>query len=85
MEFWADAFLAIQQACPKDVDLRRFHRAYTLYDSEDVIDIEKHAQKVLGDRRHSVEQRVGAEFIRRKIYPVQGKGYFYAVREVRAR
>jgi len=80
VEFRADVFLAIGAACPSDIDMVKFHLAYTLYDSEDDIDREKHAHKLLGDRRHSVEQRVGAEFIKRKIYPVQGKGYFYAVR-----
>lgn len=80
VEFRADVFLAIAAACPSDIDMKKFHLAYTLYDSEDVIEREKHAHKILGDRRHSVEQRVGAEFIKRKIHPVQGKGYFYAPR-----
>lgn len=83
VEFWADVFLAIRAACPADIDMQKFHLAYTLYDSEDAIEREKHAHKILGDRRHSVEQRVGAEFIRRKIHPVQGTGYFYAPRQAR--
>lgn len=80
VDFWADVFLAIKFAIPRDIDLVKFHLAYTLYDSEDALDRELHAQKVLHDRRHSVEQRLGAEFIRRKIFPVQGRGYFYALR-----
>lgn len=80
VDFWADVFLAIKAACPRDINLVQFHIAYTLYDSEDAIDREKHAQKILHDRRHSVEQRLGAEFIRRKIFPVQGRGYFYSPR-----
>ena len=80
VDFWADVFLAIKVAVPKDIDLVKFHIAYTLYDSDDAIDRELWAQKVLHDRRHSVEQRLGAEFIRRKIFPVQGRGYFYAPR-----
>lgn len=84
VEFWADVFLAIKASCPRDVSMVKFHLAYTLYDSEDVIDNEKHAHRILGDRRHSVEQRVGAEFIKRKIYPVMGKGYFWAPRIARA-
>lgn len=80
VDFWADVFLAIQAVLPKDIDPVKFHLAYTLYDSDDAIERELHAQKILHDRRHSVEQRVGAEFIRRKIFPVQGRGYFYAPR-----
>jgi hypothetical protein len=80
VDFWADVFLAIKVAVPKDIDLVKFHIAYTLYDSDDAIDRELWAQKVLHDRRHSVEQRLGAEFIRRGIHPVQGRGYFYAPR-----
>lgn len=81
VEFRADVFLAIGAACPKDIDMVKFHLAYTLYDSEDALDRELHAQKILHDRRHSVEQRLGAEFIRRGIFPVQGRGYFYAPRK----
>lgn len=80
VDFWADVFLAIKTAVPKDIDLVKFHIAYTLYDSDDVIDRELWAQKVLHDRRHSVEQRLGMEFLRRKIFPVQGRGYFYSPR-----
>lgn len=87
VEFWADVFLTIRDACPRDISFVRFFLAYVLGDADqdDEIAREMHAQKTLGDRRHSVEQRVGAEFIRRKIYPVQGKGYFYAPRQWRNR
>ncbi len=80
VDFWADVFLAIKVSVPRDIDLVKFHIAYTLYDSEDALDRELHAQKILGDRRHSVEQRLGAEFLRRKLHPTQGRGYFYAPR-----
>jgi hypothetical protein len=83
VEFWADAFLAIRAACPRDINLVTFHLAYTLFDSEDVVEQEQHAEKLLGGRRHSVEQRVGEEFIRRGVYPVQGRGYFYSLRRAR--
>ena len=83
VEFWADVFLAVKASCPRDVSLVKFHLAYTLYDSEDVIENELHAHRTIGDRRHSVEQRVGAEFIRRGIYPTQGRGYFWAERKKR--
>ena len=83
VEFWADAFIAIRSACPRDINLVDFHLAYTLFDSEDAIEQEKHADRLLGGRRHSVEQRVGEEFIKRHIYPVQGRGYFYTERRMR--
>ena len=87
VEFWADVFIALRASCPRDIDLVRFFLAYVLgeADTEDAIERELHAQRTLGDRRHSVEQRVGAEFIRRGIHPVQGKGYFYAPRTARGR
>jgi hypothetical protein len=85
VEFWSDVFLAVKATCPRDITLVRFFLAYVLGDAdvEDDIMRELHAQRTLGDRRHSVEQRVGAEFIRRRIFPVQGKGYFYAPRSRR--
>ena len=82
LDFWCDVFRAIKVSIPKDIDMVKFHIAYTLFDSEDYIECELHAQEILHDRRHSVEQRLGAEFIRRKIFPVQGRGYFYAPRNV---
>jgi hypothetical protein len=87
VEFWADVFIALRSSCPRDVRLVNFFLAYVLgeADTEDAIERELHAQRTLGDRRHSVEQRVGAEFIKRGIWPVQGKGYFYAPRNVRSK
>jgi len=87
VEFWSDVFLAVKATCPRDVTLVRFFLAYVLGDADVDDDIlrELHAQRTLGDRRHSVEQRVGAEFIRRGISPVQGRGYFFAPRKERRR
>lgn len=82
VEFRCDVFMAIKAACPKDIDLKQFFLAYVLGDADqdDSIAREIHAQKLLHDRRHSVEQRIGAEFLKRKLFPVQGKGYFFAPR-----
>lgn len=80
VDFRCDVSKAIKAKCPKDISLVAFEEAYLEYDSEDAIEREMHAQKVLGNRRHSVEQRVGEEFIRRGIFPVQGKGYFFHIR-----
>lgn len=80
IDFQCDVMTAIK-AKLKEGLLAKFLQAYVLFDSEDTIDIEQHAQKVLGDRRHSVEQRLGAEFRRRQIFPVTGEhGYFHSLR-----
>lgn len=78
VDFWADVFVAIRESIPKDIDLIDFHLTYTLYDSEDGIEREKWADQKLGGRRHSVEQRVGEEFVKRQIYPVSS--YFHTER-----
>lgn len=78
-EFRYDVDMAIK-AKLKGTTLSQFRQAYVWYDSEDAIEREVHAQAVLGSRRHSIEQRLGAEFIRRKLYPVHGRGYFHVVR-----
>lgn len=46
-----------------------FWAAYTWYDSDDALDREMFAQKMLGDRRHSWEQRLGAKFIEIGLHP----------------
>jgi hypothetical protein len=81
VDFWADVFIAIKASIPRDIDLVIFHIAYTLYDSDEAIDRELWADKKLGGRRHSVEQRVGEEFVKRNIFPVAE--YFRAERKAR--
>jgi hypothetical protein len=83
VDFRCDVFMAIKAAMPRGVNLVDFHIAYTLFDSDDEIERNVHAEKVLHGRCHSVEQRLGAEFIRRKLFPVQGRGYFYSPRRAR--
>lgn len=79
VDFRADVMKAVTARLPKDVHLSGFLAAYVLYDSEDAIEREVHAQKILGDRRHSVEQRVGEEFVKRAIYPTAG--YFRSTKQ----
>lgn len=58
-----------------------FFTAYVYFDSEDSIEMEIHAQNLLGDLRHGLEQGMGAEFIKRGISPQYGKrGYFNSIR-----
>jgi len=84
LDFKSDVELVIKAKLPKFVTLREFEKTYVQYDSEDEIEREVYAQKLLGDKRHSVEQRLGEEFVRRGIFPVQGKGYFHCLRKNRA-
>ena len=72
--------------CVKDyARLALFVLAYVCYDSEDAIEREVYADHVMGEGRHNLEQGIGAEFIKRKIYPTKGKGgYFTAIRRSHA-
>ena len=72
LDFWSDVLLAIRAVLPRGVSLSNFMLAYLLYDSEIEVERNKHAIRVLGGRAHSVEQRLGAEFVRRKIWPLGG-------------
>ena len=67
-EFHATVSIAARAALPKDISFDRFKEVYFANYSDDYIECEKFAQDKLGDRRHSVEQRVGAEFIKRGIF-----------------
>lgn len=78
IDFRADVMKAVVARLPKDISVERFTSAYIEFDSEDYIEGEVYAQKILGDRRHSAEQRCGDEFVLRGIYPVTG--YFTTVR-----
>lgn len=79
IEFRCDVDKAVKLRL-KGATVAQFRETYAEYDSEDSIEMEMHAQRVLGDRRHSIEQRLGAEFLRRGIYPIGGKGYFHVIR-----
>ena len=56
----------------------RFAEAYIFYDSDDSIDREIFAQSILGDKRHTLEQGIGALFLKRELYPAVK--YFRAIR-----
>jgi hypothetical protein len=83
IEFYCDGMLAIQAALPKGVRLSKFIQAYLLWDSDDAVEKNVFAEKVLGGRVHSVEQRVGAEFVRRAIWPEAA--YMFPKRQERPR
>jgi hypothetical protein len=59
---------------------RRFYVAYGGRWTDDQLEVERLADKLLGGVRHSYEQRLGDQFIKRGLFPVQGHGYFWSVR-----
>lgn len=67
VEFRADVSKTIARVVKADW-LVWFHAAYA-FDSPDPLDIEIFVQHMLGDRRHSWEQRIGKLFVEAKIFP----------------
>jgi hypothetical protein len=64
----------------------RFRACYINYDSENLIDNDLYADKVIGSMRHGLEQGIGALFIKNGLYPLHGKGgYFTSIRQPRGR
>lgn len=59
----------------------RFIAVYILTEGETDIEQEMLADKIIGGARHSFEQRLGEQFVQRKIFPVQGRGYFHTIRK----
>ncbi len=58
-----------------------FRQAYLDFDSEDYIERGMHAQKIYGEAMQNLEEGMGAEFIKRGIYPMHGKdSYFRTIR-----
>lgn len=70
LELWCDVQIAIRAVLPKGVTYEKFETVYFQFDSEDETERNTHAYKMFGGRCHSIEQRVGAEFVRRGIYPL---------------
>ena len=83
-DFRCDVDKVIRKCVTNRVDFIRFRLAYVEFDSDNLIDMEIYADKVVGTGRHNLEQGLGAEFIKRGIYPMHGKrGYFHVVRQPR--
>ena len=70
VEFLCDVIIAVKRVLPRDISFERFRQVYMFPRTDDYLEQEKFAQKVLRDRRHSAEQRIGAEFIRVSIFPL---------------
>ena len=78
----SDYRVDVERAIKKCVkSLKKFFLAYVVFDSDDPIELERHADRVMGDGRHNFEQGLGALFIAWKIYPATGRGgYFTSIR-----
>jgi len=62
----------------------RFRACYINFDSENPIDNERYADKVIGSGRHAIEQGCGNLFIKNGLWPLHGKGgYFHCIRQPR--
>lgn len=62
----------------------RFRACYINFDSENPIDNERYADKVIGSMRHGLEQGIGSLFIKHGLFPLHGKGgYFHTIRQPR--
>lgn len=80
-DFMADFELTIRPHLEKKkVPFSKFFAAYS-FDSIDAIEREVYAQRVLGNIRHSLEQRIGDAFLARGLAPT--KSYFKTVRHSR--
>lgn len=81
-DFRCDVEQVLKQFLTKFITASMIQVAYVDYDSDVAVEIEIHAQNILGSSRHGFEQRVGAEFNRRGIYPTSGnRGYFHVIRQ----
>jgi hypothetical protein len=81
-DFRIDVSLVFRKVVPPEM-LSRFESAYLCYDSDDPIENEVVADKLLGKRRHLWEQKCGAEFLIRGIYPAVR--YFNAINDTYSR
>lgn len=82
-EFKADVEKIVESVVLDYASLLYFYSAYIRYDSEDAIEREMFADRLLGEGRHAIEQRLGALFISRGLYSTQK--YFTAIRKPRAK
>jgi len=71
LDLWCDIMSAIRASMPRGIPLSKFMLAYIVFDSDDELERNTHAHKILGGRCHSVEQRLGSEFVQRGIHPVK--------------
>jgi hypothetical protein len=74
-DFRCDVDIAVRSHL-KGVTVEQFKKAYVDYDSEDEIESNQHALKILGGKHWSVTQRVGNAFVKAGLF----RDYFHTVR-----
>jgi len=77
-DFRVDVESVIERVIPENLMLR-FKLAYFEFDSENEIDREVYADKMLGSIRHGWEQGLGNQFLKHGL----DKNYFYTIRQPR--
>lgn len=83
-DFRCDCELIFNKCLKTEDAVYTFRVAYLEYDSEDAIEREVYADKVIGGGRHGLEQGIGALFIKNGLFPLHGSGgYFHCVRQPR--
>jgi hypothetical protein len=84
VDFRADVTLVFRKIFKSESAWRDFQAAYLDFDSEDYIEREMHAQKIYGKGMQNLKEGVGAEFIKRGIFPMHGNGsYFRTIRRTK--
>lgn len=83
LEFRCDVDRVIKKCLPGGAARTAFSMVYIMPRSDEQLDIEIAADRILGVRRHNLEEGMGAEFIRRKLYPTNR--YFKSIRKPRNR
>lgn len=83
IEFRADVEKIVESVLTDVRALWYFYATYIHFDSQDEIEREMFADRMLGKSRHATEQEIGLLFIQRGLYSVQK--YFTSVRKPRAK
>jgi len=72
-DFRCDVDLVLEEKVTS-TRMAKFRKAYVDFDSDISVEHEVVAEKIMGLKRHRVEQKIGSAFVERGIYPV--KQYF---------
>src|ERR1019366_6519235 len=84
VDFRCDVEKVFHKILKTALDQQNFYESYLDFDSEDYIERGMHAQKIYGVKMHNLEEGVGAEFLKRGIYPMRGKdSYFLTIRKTK--
>jgi hypothetical protein len=83
-DFRCDVVKVLNKVLKTEEARKQFAIAYLEYDSDDPIEMEVHAEKIMGQGRHGLEQGIGNLFLAKGLFPLHGHGgYFTCVRQPR--